>query len=94
MKKVPKRASKRSILKDLANMKPVSILEDANKKGAKKPRLAVLEDPPGSEDLATTKKESAVRKGPKEPKKAKAPKKKVEKPLIKGQMKMTSFFRI
>ena len=109
---MPKKAAatKRSILKDIANNKPVAILEeeiekpaakkpklsirdddnavsskDVEKKAAKKPGFAILEDEtnPATGNVP-------AKKAPK----VKAPKKKVEKPLIKGQTKMTAFFRI
>ena len=88
-KPAKKKVVKRSILKDIGNIKTASVLDDVlEKKGDKsqKPKVAKVKK------VAPKGHENEDAKAP-VAKKTKVPKKK-EVPQIKGQMKMTAFFRI
>ena len=89
-KPAKKKVVKRSILKDIGNVKTSSVLDDVLKgkdDASKKSKAPKVKKPttkagPENENAKTA-----------APKKARVPKKK-EVPQIKGQMKMTAFFRI
>lgn len=89
-KPAKKKIVKRSILKDIGNIKTSSVLDEVlvHKEGKSKDK--------SNEPKAGKVKKTVTNNGPeneKPTKKTKAPKKK-EVPQIKGQMKMTAFFRI
>eukprot|EP00095_Tigriopus_kingsejongensis_P011999 maker-scaffold266_size231069-snap-gene-1.23 protein:Tk11999 transcript:maker-scaffold266_size231069-snap-gene-1.23-mRNA-1 annotation:"hypothetical protein BRAFLDRAFT_88535" len=79
VKKPPRKVAKRSILKDIANLKTPSVLASLE------PQIKSLSKTKSEEPLIRKQKKVPVPKGPK----TKAPP-----PLIKGQTKLTSYFRI